>query len=139
MTNLRKETRKQPITYMEAYDSETGKFLGKVVDVNRGGIRLFSERDFAVGTVYEMRLPLHEKIKGVGDVCFEGICRWRDEYAHGLLSGSIAAGFRYGGMTPQDRETLEAMLASPWFRDWRQLPDYAAIRAATEEAEREAE
>jgi hypothetical protein len=40
-------------------------------------------------------------------------------------------GFEFKDLSPTDRDLIEQMIESSWFRDWRQVPDYEAIRQET--------
>ena len=132
MTPSRREhTRKQPTGYLEIYDRNSRKFVGTVVDFTISGMRLYAEKPLESGTAYQWYLSLHEPIHGQNKIPLEAECRWCRECTGKLLAGSFAAGMEFTSLSSLDRELIESMLDSPWFRDWRQLPDYEALRQET--------
>ena len=128
MSDSRSKYRRQPVNYLEIYDPDEQKFMGNVVDITTEGVRLSSEKPLKPGCRYRMRLRLPEEISGQTEVVFEGICRWCNEYHQGFLAGYYGAGLELTNMTPRIKETLTLLINGSWFRDWRQLPNYEAIR-----------
>jgi len=131
MKDARRQKRKQPVLYLEVYGRVTGEFIGNVVDITTGGIRLYGEKILKPGVIYPMRLVLPQPVKGAGEIEFDGKCRWCKEYRQHTLAGSYGVGLEFRNIPPRSVEIIEQMMASSWFRDWRQLPDYEAIRNET--------
>jgi hypothetical protein len=52
--------RVEPYYYLKVYDGDTKKYVGSVIDISKKGMKLLSERPFALNTVYRLRLPLPE-------------------------------------------------------------------------------
>ena len=131
MTDSRRRPRKRPVNYLEVYNCDTGKFLGNVVDITADGLRLYSELVVIPGRTYAMRLTSAHFTDAREEIRFHAVCRWCKECTGHLLKGSFAAGFEITRLSVDDSESLNGMLQSPWFRDWRQLPDYEQIRRET--------
>ncbi len=132
MPSRREHFRKQPINYLEIFESDSGKFVGTVVDFNVTGLKLHTSRPLEVGTTYRWKLALREPIRGEAQILFDVVCRWCKEYTGHLLAGTFASGMEFSCVSENDRELIETMLDSSWFRDWRQLPDYEEIRRESE-------
>ena len=130
-SSRRARSRKQPATYLEIYDRQTDNFVGTVVDFTVSGLRLYTENPLEPGHTYQWRLILHEPIQDHAQIVFDATCRWCKECSGKLLAGSFAAGLELTAIDQENRSLVEAMLDSAWFRDWRQLPDYEAIRRET--------
>ena len=131
MSESRSQRRAQPVNYFEVYDRNTGKFQGKLYDINTGGLRLSSEQPFRTYVLYHFRLRLPQPIRGEREIDFDAICKWNVEYKTHLLAGTYTAGFQISHLTFENRELIDAMIRSPWFRDWREAPDYESIRRET--------
>jgi len=128
----RGQQRKQPINYLEVYNRESCQFMGRILDITTGGMRLFGEVPFEENNTYEMKLTFPQPIKKIEEVSFDAKCVWCVEYTHSFFRGSHSAGFKLTNLSTADRELLESLINSPWFRDWRLLPDYEAIRRETD-------
>ena len=131
MDDARRRPRKQPVNYLEIYDCDSGLFIGHVVDITADGLRVYSEKVIMPGQTYSLRLTSAQFTESAQEIRFHAVCRWSKECTGHLLQGSFAAGFEITRLSLEDSERLEKMLASSWFRDWRQLPDYEAIRRET--------
>jgi hypothetical protein len=131
MSDSRRQPRKRPINYLEIYNCDTGKFLGNVVDITEDGLRVYSERVVIPGRTYSVRLTSAQFTDAREEIRFDAVCRWCKECTGHLLQGSFAAGFEITRLSVEDSELLHKLLGSSWFRDWRQLPDYEAIRRET--------
>jgi len=132
MPDSRSERRAQPVNYFEVYDRTDGRFMGKLYDINTGGLRLSSENEFRPYVLYHFRLRLPQPIRGEREVEFDAICKWTMEYKTHLLAGTYTAGFQISYLAFEHRELIQTMIRSPWFRDWREAPDYETIRRETD-------
>ncbi|MCP4685268.1 MAG: hypothetical protein GY867_07445 [bacterium] len=131
MSEARILKRKKPINYLEVYDRNTGGFVGSVVDMTVKGCRLTAEEPLEPEVVYNLKLNLPQPIQKYTAVNFDAVCRWCKEYSRSLMSGSFGMGLEFYKLSPTDRDLIELMLESSWFRDWRQAPDYESIRKET--------
>lgn len=52
--------RVEPFYYLRVYDGDTKEYVGCVIDITKKGMKLLSERPFAVSKAYRLRLPLPE-------------------------------------------------------------------------------
>lgn len=76
MDERRKQKRRNSIFYIKVYDKETGKIVGRLVDITTGGMMLVSEKPIKIGTVSEFRMPLPEKIRDIGEISFDARAVW---------------------------------------------------------------
>ncbi len=120
--------RQKPVGYLEVYDQNSEGFLGSLVDITPGGLRLLAQNSPVLGRKYTMRLRLPQPILGGDAIRFVAACRWQTACNLPLMRDHFHAGFEIVDITAHDAELLQTMLTSSWFRDWRQLPDYDAVR-----------
>jgi hypothetical protein len=113
------------------YDRNTGKFMGSVVDMTVKGCRLAAEEPLDHDVLYNLKLNLPQPIQKYTAINFDAVCRWCKEYTGSLQAGTYGMGFEFKDLSPTDRDLIEQMIESSWFRDWRQDPDYEAIRHET--------
>lgn|GEM_PF-577172 len=130
-TESRSSDRLRPVNYLEVYSCHTQKLIGSLVDITSRGLRLLCNESPEVGKTYAMQLRLPQPIKAAEEIHFEALCRWNMPSQSSLLAGTFSAGFEIVEIDPVSCDVLDAMLKSSWFRDWRQLPDYQAIRNET--------
>ncbi|HOP06133.1 MAG TPA: PilZ domain-containing protein [candidate division Zixibacteria bacterium] len=130
-TNKRRHPRKKPINYIEIYDSETDEFLGSLADLNIGGLRLLAQHELARNRTYSMRMRLPRSVDETEEIFFSAACRWQLACTSALLRGSYHIGLEIVDIAPFDADMISSLLASSWFRDWRQLPDYDRMRRET--------
>ncbi len=128
MSDSRILPRKRPINYLEVYDRNTGKFMGSVVNMTVKGCRLAAEEPLEPKTRYSLKLNLPQPIQKYTAINFDAVCRWCKEYTQTLLAGTYGMGFEFTEVSPTDQDLIEQMIESSWFHDWRQVPDYEAIR-----------
>lgn len=131
MSDSRILRRRRPINYLEVYDRNTGKFVGSLVDLNVKGCRLSAEIPLELEVCYNLKLNLPQPIQKYTAINFDAVCRWSKGYSQSLLEGTYGMGLEFTSVSAIDRDLVEQMIDSPWFRDWRQLPDYDAIRRET--------
>jgi len=128
MSDSRILKRKRPINYLEVYDRNTGKFIGSVVDMTVKGCRLTAEEPIDPEVCYNLKLNLPQPIQKYTAINFDAVCRWCKEYTQTLLYGTYGIGFEFNNVSATDLDLIEQMLHSSWFHDWRQVPNYEAIR-----------
>jgi len=131
MSDSRILKRKRPINYFEVYDRNTGRFVGGLVDLTVRGCRLTAEAPLKPEVCYNLKLNLPQPIQKYTAINFDAVCRWCKEYAQPLLSGTFGMGLEFTHVSRTDYDLIEQMISSSWFRDWRQVPDYEAIRQET--------
>ena len=76
MDERRKHKRRNSIFYIKVYDKETGKIVGRLVDITTGGMMLVSEKPIEIGTVADFRMPLPEKIRNIEEISFNAQSVW---------------------------------------------------------------
>lgn len=131
MTDLRTHPRKRPINYLEVYERNTGEFVGSLADLTIKGCRLAAEKPLEPEITYNLKLNLPQPIQKYTAINFDAVCRWCKNYDRPLVESTYGIGLEFVDVSPTDRDLIEQMIASSWFRDWRQVPDYEAIRAET--------
>jgi len=124
----RRRSRRKPVSYIEIYDADGEEFIGSLADLNIGGLRLLAQRELARNRVYKLRMRLPRSVGEADEIHFAAACRWQTACNNALLSGSFHAGLEIVDIAPLDADLIASLLASSWFRDWRQLPDYDRIR-----------
>jgi len=128
MNNARTKLRQRPVNYFEVYDYQTRTFRGSLVDLTTEGLRLLSERPMLPGEIHRLQLHLPQAVNGRLEITFEAECRWCNECTSHLLAGTFGIGLQLRNLRPDTRNQIERFIASPHFLDWRQLPDYEALR-----------
>ena len=131
MDDTRRRPRRRPVKYLEIYSDDSNEFIGSIVDITADGFRVFSERVLIPGETYGLKLNSGQITETAVEIHFHAVCRWSKECTGHLLEGSFAAGFEITRLSLEDSDKLEQLLTSSWFRDWRQLPDYEAVRRET--------
>ena len=131
MSEARRQNRKRPVNYLEVYDRGNGKFMGNVIDMTNRGVRLHGERELIPDHTYTLKLVPAKFLEKREEIEFDAVCRWCNPCTGTLLKGSYGAGLEFVNLNVEVFEQIDNMINSAWFRDWHQLPDYAAIRKET--------
>ena len=76
MEEKRSLKRVEPYYYLRVFDADTKTYVGSVIDINKKGMKLLSERPFEVGSVYRLRFPLPEDSIFGDAMGVEGKCCW---------------------------------------------------------------
>jgi hypothetical protein len=129
--DARRNSRLKPINYFEVYDFSTGAYLGNLVDVSEGGLRVLTDDPMNPGDTHELRLRLPKEILGSNEIIVKTECRWCNECSSPLLAGTFGIGLQIRDLDPETARRIEAFIKSSYFHDWRQLPDYKTADAAT--------
>jgi len=128
MSNTRTRLRQRPINYFEVYDDRTRTFRGSLFDLAVEGLRLLSEQPMQPGEIHRLQIHLPEAINGRLEIVFEAECRWCKECSSRLLAGTYGIGLQIRRLNLDTQDQIRQFINSPYFLDWRQLPDYEAIR-----------
>ena len=90
MKEKRTDERRQTFEYWATSDTETGKPVGRLVDINRDGLRLHCEQPVPVGTIFGLTIHLDKKIAGRSTLNVKVRTRWCRKFSSSQL---YAAGF----------------------------------------------
>lgn len=110
----RRLKRHSSIYYLEVFDQDTGKLLGRMVDMTTEGFMLIHEASLPVDAVFNCRMALPAELLGRTEIFFEGACRWCRRAVNGDL---YEAGFRLEKVDPDDVEVIEMLIRHFAFND----------------------
>ncbi len=93
--------------YMRVLDANTGKLVGHLTDISRGGFKLDCQKPLPVNTDYTLRLDLPNDIANKSFMVFIARTRWCEPDR--LDPTSCYVGFQIINMSPSDREIFTRM------------------------------
>ena len=65
------------VYYLRVYDRDSGEFVGSIFDLSTRGMKLISEKLFAVNSCYTMIIHLPEGSILGESIAVDAQCRWR--------------------------------------------------------------
>jgi Tfp pilus assembly protein PilZ len=72
----RREHERFSVVDLVLYDQETGRPIGKVVNISVRGLLVISSRKFEVGDVLGFSIPFTKTVEGMVKFDFQGEVRW---------------------------------------------------------------
>jgi c-di-GMP-binding flagellar brake protein YcgR len=107
MANKRKHERVKPIDHFLVVDTQTDKFIGRVVNMSSGGIKVIGVNQISVSNSYHCRMALPEKINGKNEIMFTAECKWSDKNDFMKM---YETGFEFKQISDQDQDILQSLL-----------------------------
>ena len=104
----RQTARKALIYYLEVYDSDSRKLIGRVVDITTGGFQMISEEQAEAGKAYQLKIQLPEEIQGVAEIQFDTRCvrSVRDHHSKYYYSG-----FKFREISPDQSSIIGKLIS----------------------------
>ncbi|MDO3378478.1 PilZ domain-containing protein [Geoalkalibacter halelectricus] len=113
-TDKRTQKRRNTIYYLEVFDLESGRLLGRLVDITVAGMMLISESPITPDRTYKCRMSLPADILGRSNILFDATCVWSRK---ALNSDFFEAGFRSLIADPGDIDAIEMLIQRFAFSD----------------------
>ncbi|KIH77843.1 PilZ domain-containing protein [Geoalkalibacter ferrihydriticus] len=110
----RSQKRRNTIYYLEVYDLESGRLLGRLVDITVEGMMLISETPIAPDRTYKCRMSLPAEILGRSNILFDATCMWSRKARN---DDFFEAGFRSLIADPGDIDAIEMLIQRFAFND----------------------
>lgn len=91
---IRVQKRRNSIYHLKIYDSETGEFMGRLVDMTAKGIKMVSENPLPLSRVYQLQVDLPAGYFMQSTFSFEGKSMWckKDVNPDYYVTGFFAPG-----------------------------------------------
>ncbi|MDD4918750.1 MAG: PilZ domain-containing protein [candidate division Zixibacteria bacterium] len=115
MNDRRDNARRRTAAYHLVYELETGEFVGRVINLTTGGLRLISDAAVAVPTKLSCRMRLPDLFKGAREIMFDIESRWCE---YNRIGDWYETGYEFVRLGELARQAIDAMI-----RDWpRETP-----------------
>jgi hypothetical protein len=82
MGDQRKLARRRTSDYFIVYERETGRIVGRLVNLTIAGAMIIGEESVEVSTLIKCRLRLPEPVEGRQEILFDAECRWNRRNEH---------------------------------------------------------
>lgn len=115
MEEKRTQKRRSSIYYLEVFDVDTGKQLGRLVDITTEGLMLISEEPTPTNVPLKCRMVLPAEILGRTNIIFEATCKWCRKSVNPEL---YEAGYRSIIADPGDIDAIEMLIQRFAFNDF---------------------
>jgi c-di-GMP-binding flagellar brake protein YcgR len=108
----RKLPRKKASSYFEVRVHDTNDLIGMLVDLNVGGLRVYTEKKVEIGRFQKLRINLPKPVMNMTQIVFGAVSKWCCEAEE---PGCHHAGFELRNLSQLDRELIEKVTASRSF------------------------
>lgn len=103
----RTQKRRNTIYYLEVFDMETGRQLGRLVDITTEGMMLLNEEPTPTNVSLKCRMVLPAEILGRTNIIFEATCKWCRKSVNPKF---YEAGYRSIIAEPGDIDAIEMLI-----------------------------
>ena len=107
MEDYRHRPRKNTPHLVKAIDLESGRAMGRIVDITADGMMLVSDTNVVPGRHYNFRINLPVMVHHRTDVCLEAKCVWSNKDEGGKF---YKAGFKFINLPGEDGFLLEDVM-----------------------------
>ena len=114
MSEKRKQTRKSPQFFIGVYDNDQTRSVGRVADINSGGLMVIGKYELTRHSNYKISIDLPYAIKEQSQVFFEAQCRWCET---GERSKLYSSGLEITNISSENSEILAEFLEDPQIVD----------------------
>lgn len=118
MNDLRKMKRKQTDAYLYVYDRNNEDFIGCVVDMSTGGVKLRCVVEMEIDAIFQFKILLPMNIDGNMDIAFDAKCVWCEKCDD---SDEFQIGFRLQNVSEEEKRRIDMLLNHPLFIDASEL------------------
>lgn len=112
--NRRRLRRRHLIYYLRVFDQESGELLGHLVDVNRGGIMLISEKSIPLDKEFNLRMDLPVELWGKSHFDFSAKSHWE---AQDVNPDFLNTGFEITHVGREEMDIIDRLISEFGFRD----------------------
>ena len=78
-SNKRKHERVKPLDHFLVIDQQTGDFIGRVVNMSSGGLKLIGANPVEKEKIYQCQMTLPQEFEGETMIEFEACCKWSEK------------------------------------------------------------
>ena len=111
ISDERKIERKNLRFYVEVFNRDTDELIGRMVDITKGGIRLFSKQPIETNTVYPMRMNLPKSIEGSDQVVFDANGIWcKPKISDQRLPDYYDSGYQLMNLSVEDAQSIQNLI-----------------------------
>ena len=114
MAEKRKQERKSPQFFIEVYDNDQTRSVGRVANISSGGLMVIGKCELTRYVNYKISIDLPKAIKEQSQVFFEAQCRWCER---GERSKLYSSGLEITNISSENSEILEKFLEDPQIVD----------------------
>ena len=114
MDDIRSLKRRHLIYYLDVFDNESGKLLGKLVDITTRGIKLVSRVPIAIDIDYSLRLTFPEGYFRTRDLSFEARSIWS---SNDVNPDFYDTGFEVINLDREGRKVIRRLIDLVGFND----------------------
>lgn len=107
MIDMRKRTRRNTPHLVKVMDHDSGKVLGRIVDITCDGMMIVSERAMTPGEIYTLRINLPQMVQNRSDMILKGEMVWCNQDQNPRF---YRAGFKFLNVTGEEGYLLEEVL-----------------------------
>ncbi len=111
MQESRVEKRNSLIYYLRVHDCDTGRLLGRVVDITTGGIRLYSNDRIEPDKTFNLRMDIPGAAGQERHLIFEASSIWCRRSAN---PDFYETGFQTSSVSPEDSAVIESLIRDSW-------------------------
>lgn len=98
--------------YLEVFERESRRTIGRTIDITTDGIQLVSEKPLETGKVYELILQLPEEVQQVSEILFTCRCVRQEKDRH---SGYYYSGLQFKDQNPKNLSIIELLISDYGF------------------------
>ena len=105
--NKRHEERPQLMTYLEVRCAETGRVVGRIIDLTIHGARLITDEQLELGTEIHLVIPIDNGPGRQEELRIDARCTWS---GHDVNPDLLCAGFEFEEVRPQQEAALARII-----------------------------
>ena len=114
MTQSRVMKRHHLIYYLEVYDVESGKMLGRLVDITTRGIKLVSKDKIELDKVFVLKMVVPESYFRESEIYFEGKSVWS---SNDINPDFFDTGFEVTSLSIEERKIIRKLIEQTGFNN----------------------
>ncbi len=103
--------------YLKVYDSESGRPVGRLVDITAEGFGVYGEEPVAMGMLLNLKMKAPATVEG-DHVEFTAEVVWCNKDSSLYLDDVYDSGFRFVSLSDEAMRRIEQLIEECSFRDW---------------------
>ncbi len=112
--NLRHVERPQLMTYLEVRCAETGRTVGRIVDLTTTGMRLITREELELETDFHLVIAVENSIGAPDELRVDARCMWVGRDVNPELH---CAGFEFEHVRPRQEDMLSRLIRTHRFEN----------------------
>lgn len=113
MDEKRRQPRRRPIYYLQVTEEDTGRPIGRVVDLTQDGMRLVSERPIPLHQDYRLKMTVPIDDRSAEEFAFSAESLWKGLDANPDLHNT---GFRIKELPPKGARVIRRVVEELCFQ-----------------------